>query len=329
MNREDFEKILDESVSGLNQIIDRHGVFSSSKEFENQVRDVIEKLGLKVDRNPHPHVFPDIPLGEFGIEVKFTNKDTWRSIANSVFEGMRDNSVKYIYLIYGKMGGKPEVRWGRYDDCIVHVRTSHVPRFEVEINAEESLFNQLNISYEEFSRCSIKEKMSFIREYARKRLKTGERLWWLEDEEGRDHSLPLEVKIYMNLKQEEKRKLRAEAALLCPQIVKPSRSRDKYLDAVSYILTYRGVLCPQARDLFSAGSVALRANESRGGNYIQRALADIEKEMRDAAEYLEDSLFQEYWGKVVPVSNRVSTWLSLADHYARDWIPSDELFKKE
>ena len=91
-------------------------------------------------------------------------------------------------------------------------------------------------------------------------------------------------------------------------------------------LTYRGVLCPQARDLFSAGSVALRADGARGGNYLQRALADIESEMRIAAETLEESLFEEYWGRVVPSEERISTWLTMADNYARDWIPSEELF---
>jgi len=326
MNIEAFEAILSQLTKQLNQSIANNGIFTDSKQFENEVRIALTSMGLTVNYSPHPHVFPDIPLGEFGIEVKFTTNDTWRSIANSVFEGMRDISVKHIYLIFGKMGGKPEVRWGKYDDCVMHVRTSHVPRFEVDMTADDSLFKQMGITYEYFSKCSVEEKMNYVREYARKRLKPGERLWWLEDKEVQEHSLPLEVRIYMNLDQKEKRMLRAEAALLCPQIVKPSRTRDKYSDAVSYLLTYRGVLCPQARDLFSAGSVALRASEERGGNYIQRALADIEDEMRLAAKTLENSLFEEYWGKNVPPSERISTWLTLADSYAKDWIPSQVLF---
>ncbi|XHX78200.1 MAG: hypothetical protein RBJ76_27855 [Stenomitos frigidus ULC029] len=279
-----------------------------------------------VSYEPHPHIFPDIPLGEFGIEVKFTTNDTWRSIANSIFEGMRDLSVEHIYLIFGKMGGEPEVRWGRYDDCVMHVRTSHVPRFEVEMTAEESLFEQMGTTYADFSKASDEQKMTYVRAYARKRLKPGERLWWLEEKEEQEHSLPLQVKIYMNLDQKEKRQLRAEAAILCPQIVKPSRVKDKYSDAVSYMLTYRGVLCPQARDLFSAGSVALRADGSRGGNYLKRALADIENEMRIAATTLEDALFEEYWGRIVPSEERIAAWLAMADNYARNWIPSEELF---
>jgi hypothetical protein len=31
---------------------------------------------------------------------------------------------------------------GKYGDCVMHVRTVHVPRFEVEINASRSPFQQ-------------------------------------------------------------------------------------------------------------------------------------------------------------------------------------------
>lgn len=322
----EFERIVSEVVERLNQKMNERTQFTASKQFENGVREVLSSMGLDVNYNPHPHAFPDISLGEFGIEVKFTTKDTWRSIANSVFEGRRDQSVEHIYLIFGKMGGQQEVRWRKYDDCVMHVRTSHVPRFEVDMTVEESLFTQMGTTYEEFALSSNEQKMVYVRDYARNRLKPGERLWWLEEREGQEHSLPLQVRIYMNLSQEEKRKLRAEAALLCPQIVQSSRTKGKYSDAVSYMLTYRGVLCPQARDLFSAGSVALRADKARGGNYLQRSLSDIEDEMRTAAYALEDSLFEEYWERQVPPEDRISTWLTMADEYAQDWIPSQELF---
>ena len=277
-----------------------------------------------------PQVFPDIIFEQFGIEVKFTDSDTWRSIANSVFEGSRDANVKHIYLLFGKIGGNPAVRWNRYEDCVMHVRTSHVPRFEVEIGTKQSLFGKIGISYEEFRNLSIPEKMVHIRSYARGRLKPGDRLWWLEDkpESAQQHSLDLEVRLYMGLEQGEKRKMRAEAALLCPQIVKPSRSKGKYDDAAMYLLTYRGVLCSQARDLFTAGSVAMRADETRGGNYMLRSLQDIESEMRRAAQELEDALFVEYWGFSAKVSQRIKKWLELADKCATDWKPSKELFKR-
>jgi hypothetical protein len=75
--------------------------FDNSKEFETRVRtvlnDLVSKFGLAANFDPHPYVFPDIVLGKFGVEVKFTTNDTWRSVANSVFEGTRKAEIKHAY----------------------------------------------------------------------------------------------------------------------------------------------------------------------------------------------------------------------------------------
>ena len=329
MEQPEFESLLDDVARRLTQESQRQP-FSSSRALEDRARQLLASTGgdrLEVDFRPHPHVFPDICLGIHGVEVKFTTGDTWRSVANSVFESSRHPDVEHVYILFGKMGGRPEVRWGRYESCVMHVRTSHVPRFEVQMYPETSLFEKLGIRYEDFYQASPEQKMRRIRSYARGRLKPGERLWWLEEKEEPEHSLPIEVRLYMHLPQDEKRALRAEAALVCPQVVRPSRTRNKYNDAVMYLLTRHGVLCPQARDLFSAGSVALRADATRGGNYVERALLDIESEMVDAAHRLETAVFVEYWGYDVAQDKRIAEWLTQADSLARDWRPSAVLFR--
>jgi hypothetical protein len=95
---------------------------------------------------------------------------------------------------------------------------------------------------------------------------------------------------------------------------------------VLYLLTYRGVLCHQARDLFSAGSVANPDNDDEGGIYIERALRLLEPKIREAADYLEDALFVEYWGESVPKEQRLKKWLEKADALASGWKPSTSLF---
>jgi hypothetical protein len=335
MTQTDFESLLDELVGVLTQDVRKDETLREPRVFENRVRIALQELtknkNIKIDFAPRPLAFPDIVVNEFGVEVKVVATDSWRSVANSIFEGTRDPNVKHVYVLFGKMGGKAEVRWGNYEKCVVHVRTSHVPRFEVEIGARESLFAKFGVPYDEFRVLTEHEKMRFVRTYARARLKEGDRLWWLEDkpEEAQEHSLPLEVRLYMGLSQEEKRRLRAEAALLCPQVVKPRRSKKKYDDAAMYLITYHGVLCSQARDLFSAGSVALRSNPVRGGIYIQRALQDIEEEMLTAAKRLDDALFLEYWGESVQPEDRIKKWLARADKLATGWKPSKTLFRKK
>jgi hypothetical protein len=333
MTKIEFEQLLEAATQQLTREA-RKLAFTSSKQFENRVRKIIDDLkrddNIKIELDPSEQGFPDIAVGDFGIEVKFTTHDTWRSVANSVLESTRVAGVKHIYLVFGKMGGMSEVKWGVYEKCVMHVRTSHVPRFEVEIDASESLFDKMGISYSDFAVAPLEEKMKHIRKYARARLAKGERLWWLEDSPGEMHALPMSARIYVNLPKLEQNQLRAEAALLCPQVVKPGSSRDKYNDFVLYLLIYRGVLCTNARDLFSAGSAGGTKGGKRGGNYVEIGLKTIEAEMRRAARELDDTLFVEYWGESVKPEHRIAKWLRRADGYATKWKtkPSKVLFRK-
>ncbi len=207
MTTEEFEAYLDIIVSKLRDEA-RTSPFTTSKEFENRVRNVVQETitdpSIHIDFEPHPQAFPDIEVSEFGIEVKFTTNDEWRSVANSVLETHRIQSVKKVYIIFGKMGGSPDVRWGEYEKCVMHVRTSHVPRFEVQIGATKSLFELMGISYDDFRALEMHEKMQYIRKYARSRLKDGERLWWLEDTHGEEHTLPIQARLFTELDSVEK-----------------------------------------------------------------------------------------------------------------------------
>lgn len=329
MTPEEFELILEEAVFVLTKDLTFGEQYRDQRIFEDRVREVLTEIMEGQSKRPLPsrgeHDFPDISINGFGVEVKYTASNSWAGTGNSVFEGERDPTVTKVYLVYGKAGGEPEVRWDRYENCIIHVRISHAPRFNISLTEprRESLFSQLGISYNDFRLLSPSEKMKHVRDYARGRLAEGERLWWLEDSDEPEHTLPIEVRLYMKLPDSEKRRMRAEAAILCPQICKPSRARNKYTDAALYLLTQHGVFCPQTRDLFTAGSVA---GPKRGGNYLLRGLQDIQGLMHDAAEYLDNALFEEYWGTSYPPDVRIAEWLKRADNFARDWKPSDHLF---
>jgi hypothetical protein len=121
---ETFEKILGELCSKLTKECRAGAKFSKSIQFETRVREALKELlsayKQVVDFDPHPYVFPDIVLGKFGVEVKFTTNDTWRSVANSVFESTRSESVEHIYVVFGKMGGEPAVDWDRYDRRVIY-----------------------------------------------------------------------------------------------------------------------------------------------------------------------------------------------------------------
>ena len=332
MEAELFERVLTDSAVDLATAAQMGQGFRTSKDFEEaalaSLKATSMKHGMAAQPTFHPHAFPDIVVNGFGVEVKHTRKDTWLAVGNSIFEGMRDDSARQVYVLFGKMGGWPEVSWARYEACVTHVRVSHSPRFCIEMKSKSSLFGQIEISYEDFRRLSPAEKMQHIRQYSRGRLRPGERLWWIEAHDDQ-HALPLEVRLYPQLTPDQKMSLRAEAALLCPQVCAPSRQKARsraYSDAALYLLTYHGVLCYQARDLFSAGSALPPDDSLPGGDHVPRALRGIEAEMREAAKRLDDALFVEYWGERCSPVDRIRRWLELADAHATNWKPSDYLF---
>lgn len=342
MDQARFERLLDDVAAQLTEDMrtqPKSEWFSAALSYEQHVRErlyeAIEALGAdgaghEVDLHPSGQTFPDVPCGEFGVEVKFTKSDTWVSIANSVRESQRVESVRIVYLMFGKMGGTPESRWMKYEDCVVHVRTSHEPRFQVDLSGDkESLFSVMGIDYDSFRKLDIMDKMPYIRAYARQKHPDGH-LWWLEDTETQEeHSTDIDPVLYTSLPKELKIKYRAEATLLCPRVVQTrgANKNTKYNDVVLFMLTYHGVLCYQARDLFSAGSVAgVTYSDHSGIPHMQKALVLLEDDMKKAVRELDPALFKEYWGVEVPEDDRLAWWLQKADEYATDWVPSDVLF---
>src|SRR5688500_4258705 len=95
---EEFEGILDATVVRLNQEARDSNAFYEPKAFEKRVFEVMQEVaegrGIKIAPSFHPHAFPDITANGYGVEVKSTSKDSWLSVGNSIFEGMRDPSVK-------------------------------------------------------------------------------------------------------------------------------------------------------------------------------------------------------------------------------------------
>jgi len=329
MDKIQFEALLQKATEQLTGEVKENDKYHKPSAFEQRVRIVMAELLVGTGYEAEPDIdqgFPDIVVGNFGAEVKATESNSWRCIANSVSEGQRAKDVDHIYVLYGKFGGDPEVRWADYGNSIMHVRTSHVPRFEIEIGTDKPLFTQLGTTYEEFRSLQMNEKMPLIRHYARSRLKKGEQLWWLEnsDVENQSHSLSLGVRAYIGLTKTERWQCRAEASIMCPQVV--GKSSLRYVDAALFLMTYRGVLCTQARDLWTAGSVGERGPTD---SFLINGLIDIQNEMREAAKNLENALFLEYWDVIPEKENRMLEWLKRADKFAVDWKPSEYLFLEE
>ena len=93
MTTPEFEQLLDECCSLLTDEAHTKG-FKSSKHFEDRVREVLDDLtkedeSIAIDFNSPAQAFPDIAMGEYGVEVKYTTG----SVANPKND---DNGGIYI-----------------------------------------------------------------------------------------------------------------------------------------------------------------------------------------------------------------------------------------
>ena len=76
MTKNEFEGILNKCCAQLTNEACQTG-FKTSAQFENRVREVLSEITksdntFQINFNPHPQAFPDIAMGEYGVEVKFT-----------------------------------------------------------------------------------------------------------------------------------------------------------------------------------------------------------------------------------------------------------------
>ena len=320
MNRNEFAELMNRATVIMNKEA-KAGVpgYSNDREFE---KTVLAQLKICCEGSTiakpsfHNSAFPDVVVNGFGVEVKFTSRSTWHGTGNSIFQGMRDESARDIALVYCRFD-IPEIRWRWYRDCIKGIRISHSPRYMIDMNDKGSFFDEIGMGMEDFRQADLRSKMEIVKNHVKERVGDGVRLWWFD--EDREHTVPVNVRMYRLLDQETKNKMRAEAALICPQIFQGSRKRGKYDDAALYLLTQHGVFAPQTRDLFSAGSVA---GKERGGDYLIRAIQNNTRQIAEAAERLKDELFVEYWGESCSRERRLARWLELADSYRPDDPPS-------
>lgn len=323
MTPAEFEDVLNSAVARMNQAA-KAGLtgYADADQFETTVMGELRMaLGgaLGARSAERLSAFPDILVNGFGVEVKFTKQRSWLGTGNSIFETHRAADARDIYLVFCR-ADIPEVRWRRYEDCISGVRISHSPRYMLDMGGENAFFSDLGMTLDDFRAIDLRDKMALVRDHVKTRLKPGERLWWID--ETQEHTLPVQVRLYRLLDSQTKARMRAEAALMCPQIFQHSRQRGKYDAAALYLLTQHGVFAPQTRDLFSAGSVA---GASRGGDYLIRSIRGNQKEIEAAALRLDDALFVEYWGESCDRAKRMGRWLALIDNYRPDDPPSRRL----
>lgn len=203
------------------------------------------------------HSFPDIMTEKyFGVEVKSTQSNKWTSTGSSIVENTRDSNVENIYMLFGKLGGTPpEFRCRPYQDCLSNVHVTHSPRYiidmEIRDKQEKTIFEKINVPYSQFHK--HEDKIEIIRDYyIQKSLMEGkhEMPWWVGKKtiESDENDITPSISLMSNKSVMEKRDLKAQMAILFPQVLK-----GDYDSAALWLCTHRYLLDLHLRDAFSAG----------------------------------------------------------------------------
>lgn len=228
--------------------------------------------------------FPDIVTETFyGVEVKSTQSDHWKSTGSSIIETTRNKNVESIYMLFGKLGGKPEFRCRPYEDCLYDITVTHSPRYLIDMNTEKdnTIFAKMHTTYNELR--TSKDSIAQVRRYYRDLIKTENKNvmpWWLDEIEDKSNSLI--IRHITSISIEEKQKIIVQMYLLFPSRMIESN----YIEPAMWLVAYHKIVCHNMRDYFSAGGKAKFLN----GKKLKNPVPAIVKRFLDFAPIIKDEI---------------------------------------
>ena len=205
--------------------------------------------------------FPDIVAETFyGVEVKSTQSDHWKSTGSSIIETTRDKDVENIYMLFGKLGGSPEFRCRPYEDCLYDITVTHSPRYliDMNINKDSTIFAKMHTTYNKLR--TSDDSIAQVRKYYRDLIKNERRNampWWLEDIEDKSNNLI--INHITSLDSNERQKIIAQIYMLFPECM----IGGNYMEPAMWLVAYHKIVCHNMRDYFSAGGKAHYLNKKK------------------------------------------------------------------
>jgi len=288
------------------------------------------------------HAFPDIfakilENNWFGIEVK-TSQSDWKCFGNSIFETTRiGNLDDRIYVFFGKFSKSDlECKWARYDECIDNINITHSPRYQINMDVKDnpinSVFSKMGISYIDFAKSNVSNRMEHVRKYKRKGLGQNAALWWLPDSDDLNNidEQKLIIKLFASLEKTKKAEIRSTAIMFFPEVF--SNRNDKYTKIPTWLASQYGVVMGNIRDLFSAGGqgkidfngklyklprVCIHLDNCV--NQIKQALAIADQEdLRDNWNLSDDMIFLDF-------DEKLDYWIKSVEHnlYELKGVPNN------
>lgn len=211
------------------------------------------------------HAFPDIIAEKYyGVEVKCTKADHWKSTGSSIVESTRNELVENIYMLFGKLGSKPpEFKCRPYGDVLYDIAVTHSPRYliDMELQNGKTIFDKMNTTYDEFR--SNEDNIAMVREYYKQKAKKERRQempWWITSDNA-EEPIGFNLRLWKTIDVNERRLLTAYSLILFPEIwLAGANPKTKYNQTSLWLCSYRQVIHPNVRDIFSAGGKIISVN---------------------------------------------------------------------
>lgn len=319
---EEFRKLMAATDKLLNsEAIGREAYYvkRNGTALEKDVCDAIERCAVNTPFEGTIQLisgaaFPDIVANKYyGVEVKSTNKNHWKSIGSSILESTRDQNVERIYLTFGKLGDPIEFKSRPYEECLSGISVTHYPRYQIDMQLEpgKTIFDKMGITYEELRK--LDNPVAPVSKYYRSQLKEGESLWWASDSDIESNEVPATVKLWTALTANEKTHFTVQGYALFPEILSSSCS-TKYQRYALWLATNCGIINTNIRDQFSAGGKVNIVTSKGVFEQMPAAFGRIKKNKDLIIETIlssEETMLREYWGVREIEENRIAQWCKI------------------
>ncbi|MFH1386274.1 MAG: hypothetical protein ABIH50_01240 [bacterium] len=273
------------------------------------------------------HAFPDIIIdNKYGVEVKMTIGNKWTSTGNSILESTRVEQVEEIYLFFVKIGGRIDVKFRLYQECLNDIAVTHSPRYMIDMDLPngKSIFDKIGIKYNDLR--SKPNPIHHIKDYYRKQLSDGEELWWIDQEST---STPI-IKGYGNLSASDQEKFIIESMILFPEIF--GNSNLKYSRPSAYLFTEYNAISSNMRDKFTAGGqaiVSIRGKDIKIPK-IMLKLVNRSKEISSTIAGMDKDKLAHYWRADKISDPVIEQWKNILDSkssWKKGKIKTSDLFE--
>ncbi len=322
--KDKFDQLLGDTIQELSQLARRNSSYLlglDGRKFEPVVKDIMDEMAMGTPFQDSIELiggqkFPDIVAKNYyGVEVKTTKQNHWKTTGNSVFEGTRVEGVERIFMMFAKLASPVEFKCRPYEEVLSEVVVTHSPRYLIDMNlaSGQTVFDKIDVPYDTLRQ--MENPIRPIVEYYRTQLQPGEDLWWM-DQSSETQSNNLVIRIWNNLNRKEKEDLRDKAMAFFP--VQLGNHPSKYSRMAIWLITREGIVCPNIRDMFSAGGQGTIHYKGRVINNVPRIIINLMERLSAIKLQVMNtpaSQLSEFWEISTSEESKLHDWISLVDTY--------------